>query len=210
MHAKRIWAIITIAAVGTAASAAHAETTVAVIDVARVFEEYEMTRDLEAKFDERRRAANDEANNRRNSIEQMRRSLAAFDPVSEDFARREQDLLRAEVDFEVWSTHTERQLKAEHKKWLLRIYRNAQKVVGDLAKERQVGLVLTYDRLAEDAADSIVLRQQILLQKVIYHDEETDITAEVLNRLNQSYRAGGGAQSLDRAPGVPSSGGQGS
>jgi len=179
-----------------AAPAAQAETQIAVLDVARVFEEYEMTRDLEEMFDAKRRAAADEAEQRRGSIEQMRRALAAFDPDSDDFARREEDLTRAQIDFEVWSGMTERRLKNDHKKWLQKIYRNAQRTIAQLAEERHLDLVLTYDELTEDAPDSVTLRQQILLQKVIYHSDRIDLTGDVLDRLNQSYRADGGARSL--------------
>ena len=94
------------------APAVRAEPSMAVLDLARVFEEYEMTRDLEEMFDQKRRAAAEEAEQRRASMEQMRRALAAFDPVSADFARREEDLTRAQVDFEVWSGLTEKRLKA--------------------------------------------------------------------------------------------------
>ena len=82
------------------ATAAQAQSNMAVIDVARIFEEYEMTRDLEQMFEDRRRAAADEADKRRSNVEQMRRALAAFDPSSDDFARRESDIMRAEVEFQ--------------------------------------------------------------------------------------------------------------
>ena len=178
------------------APAVRAEPSIAVLDLARVFEEYEMTRDLEEMFDQKRRAAAEEAEQRRASMEQMRRALAAFDPVSADFARREEDLTRAQVDFEVWSGLTEKRLKADHKKWLLKIYRHTQTTVAEIATQRQIDVVLTYDKLTDDAPDSIALRQQILLQKVIYHSARIDITDEVLTRLNGSYRSSGGIRSL--------------
>ncbi len=183
-----------------AAGVARAETNIAVLDVARVFEAYEMTRDLEAAFDERRREAANEAERRRGNIEQMRRALAAFDPESEDFARREQELVQAEVEFQVWSAMQERTLKNDHKRWLKHIYRRTQDTIAEIAGERDIDLVLTYDALTEDAPDSAALRQQILLQKVIFHDEKIDITDAVLQRLNKAYRDEGGAQSLTTPP----------
>ncbi|NOX59668.1 MAG: OmpH family outer membrane protein [Planctomycetes bacterium] len=182
------------------AQVAVAQSKIAVIDVARVFEEYGMTQDLESMFNARRRELADEAKERRTAIEQMRRGLAAFDPSSSDFAVREKDLIRAEVDFQVWSTYSEQKLKMSHKRWLLSIYRNTQAMVQRLATERSYDLVLTYDRLTADAPDSVTLRQQILLQKVIYHHSRIDITTEVLNRLNTEYKSTGGIRSLDALP----------
>ena len=196
-----IAAVISVGALNPGARADAVNT--AVVDVARVFEEYQMTRDLEAKFDERRRALAEEAERRHNNIEQMRRGLAAFDPSSKDFARREKDLLQEEVAFQVWSRYEEKKLKDNHKAWLLQIYRSTQTVVAEVAQERSIDLVLTYDRLAEDAPDSVTLRQQILLQKVIYHSDRVDITNEVLDRLNKAYREQGGLRSLGDAPPAP-------
>lgn len=183
--------------VALAAGEARGQTNIAVLDVARVFEQYELTRDLETRFESQRRAAADEADQRRDRVEQMRRALTAFDPDSDDYARREAELTRAEVEFQVWSTQTEKTLKAAHKRWLLRIYDNTRAEVAKLANERKIDLVVTYDLLTEDAPDSTSLRQQILLQKVIFHSDRIDLTDEVLSRLNAAYKASGGMRSLD-------------
>jgi Skp family chaperone for outer membrane proteins len=179
------------------AQTSAAQTNVAVVDVARVFEEYEMTRDLEALFDQARRSAAEEADKRRRELDERQRALAAFDPASEDFVRREAELSRKEIEFQVWTAETERRLKINHKRWLLKIYQNTKDTVAAIAKERNIDLVLTYDRLTEDAPDSVTLRQQILLQKVIYNSERIDLTSEVLTRLNKAYKDAGGIQSID-------------
>jgi hypothetical protein len=53
--------------------------------------------------------------------------------------------------------------------------------------------------LTDEVPDSVALRQQILLQKVIYHDKRVDITDETLRRLNEAYRKSGGIRTLDSA-----------
>jgi Skp family chaperone for outer membrane proteins len=185
-----------VASVLAGAQAARAETEIAALNVARVFELYEMTRDLETLFDQARREAADDADKRRDGIEQQRKALVAFDPVSEDYRRREQELDRAELEFQVWSKSTERRLKGDHLRWMRLIYKNTQEVIAQIAQERSLDMVLTYDELTDDAPDSMALRQQILLQKVIYHDKSRDITDEVLRRLNEAYRKSGGIRSL--------------
>ncbi len=194
----RLWVAV-IPVLLLAGAAAAADPNIAVIDVARVFEDYDMTRDLETVFDQARQALSDEADSRRGNIDQMRRGLAAFDPESDDYKRREQELIRAEAEFQVWSNIKERQLKADHKKWLLQIYRDTQSTVAAIATDRSIDLVLTFDKLTEDAPDSTALRQQILLQKVIYHSDRMDITDDVLKKLNDAYKARGGIDSLHGA-----------
>lgn len=178
-------------------SSALAETNIAVLNVARIFEDYSMTRDLETVFDQARRDAAGEAERRRNSMDQMRRALAAFDPDSADFVRREEELTKTEIEFQVWSKTMEKKLKGDHLRWMRKIYRNTQETIAAIARERNIALVLTYDELADDAPDSVALRQQILLQKVIYHDDRVDITNEVLNRLNDAYQKQGGLRSMN-------------
>jgi len=194
-----VWMMIAVAVLAGPAAGQN----IAVIDVARVFEQYKLTRDLESTFDKQRRDLSAEADQRRQSVEQMRKSLAAFDPASNDYAQREEKLYRAEVEYQVWSGTQEKRLKSEHKRWLLRIYRDTQRIIGEIARSRGVDVVLTYDHLMEDAPDSTALRQQILLQKVIYHSDRVDITTEVLNRLNSEYTAknqGGSRPRTGQAP----------
>lgn len=197
LNRKGILAALALAALLPAATPAQADTEIAVLNVARVFEQYEMTRDLESLFDTARRAAADEAEKRRTNTEQLRKALTAFDPGSDDYLQREKEIDRAELDFQVWSKATERKLKSDHLRWMKEIYNNTQAVIAQIAQERSLDLVLTYDALTDDAPDSVALRQQILLQKVIYHNPGKDITDEVLRRLNEAYRKSGGIKTLD-------------
>lgn len=189
---------------GTAFATQTMAQNIAVIDVAKIFEEYQLTQDLEGAFDKQQRELTAEAENRRKSLDQMRKSLAAFDPASEEFARREKELYQSEVEYQVWSSYEEKRLKSEHKNWLRRIYADTQRIIGDVARSRGVDVVLTYDRLMEDAPDSTALRQQILLQKVIYHSDRVDITGEVLTRLNNEYASRKQGGSNPQSPRTPS------
>ena len=166
------------------------------VDLAFNFEKYAMTKDLEAMFDERRRAAAAEAERKRASVEAKRKNLLALKPESAEFAQLEQEITRMEIEYEVWAAHQEQALKRDHKRWLMRIYKNVKDGVAQIALGSKIDLVLTYDQLTEDAPDSIALRQQILLQKIIYFDDRIDLTQAVLSQVNAKYEADGGAAGL--------------
>ncbi|MFH1108271.1 MAG: OmpH family outer membrane protein [Planctomycetota bacterium] len=184
---------------------------VAVVDLASIFEKYLMTKDLERLFDDRRREAAAEAESKRAAIEAKRKNLLALKEESKEFAELEQEITRLEVEYEVWASLQEKMLKADHKRWLLRIYKNVKEAVAEIAARDGVDLVLTYDQLTEDAPDSVALRQQILLQKIIYFNDRIDLTQAVLTRLNEKYEKDGGAAGLrlstaspfDESPGAP-------
>ena len=109
-----------------------------------------------------------EAESRRAAIEAKRKSLIAFNENSQEYTALEQDLTRMTIEFEVWANLQEKRLKDEHKRWLLRIYNNVKEAVSAIAATSHIDLVLTYEQLIDEAPDSITLRQQILLKKVIF------------------------------------------
>lgn len=182
---------------------------VAVINLAVAFERYQMTRDLESVFAERRAAVKEQGKTRSDEIDTMRTALEQFKPGTADFQEREEQLVRKEIDFQVWLEVQERRLKLDHKRWLETIYERVQATVGQVARERGIELVLTYSDLVEDAPDSVAFRQQILLRTVIYADTRIDLTNDVVVLLDADYEKRGGkagltlGESRSKAPGEP-------
>jgi Skp family chaperone for outer membrane proteins len=175
-------------------------TRIAVVKLAQVFDGYKMTKDLEQQFDERRRAIGEQAEDRRYAVEKQVAALQAFDPASKDFAERREELRRMEFEFKVWVSMEEQRLKDEHMAWLRRIYDDVRQAVADVSGARGVDLVLTYDELSPDVPDSLTLRREILLKKVLFFSDRIDLTDEVLGTLNESYEKKGGATSLKNPP----------
>jgi len=116
-----------------------------------------------------------------------RQELARFKPDSDDYKTRRAQVDEMEVQFEVWAATKERQIREEHKSWLLRIYQNVHKAVEELSAEKGIEVVLTYDEVTDEAPDSKTLRQQLLLEKVFYFAKELDLTQETIERLNKNY-----------------------
>ena len=166
---------------------AQAQSNIGVVNLARVFAEYQMTRDLEMKFEQERRSMMSDAEQRRSVMNEKRQGLAPFKPGSQAYVDRSDELTRLEVEYEVWLSINERQLKREHKHSLVRIYDRVRSVVKEMADSRQIDVVLTYDEIDDSAPDSNAMRQQILLQKVLYAQDRVDLTESVLQRLNEQY-----------------------
>lgn len=176
------------------------EPKIGVVKIAQVFEGYQMTRDLEDRFDGRRRAITDEAENRRKAMDNRRAALEAFDPASKDYAERREELRQAAVEYKVWLEVEEQRLKEEHMAWLRLIYEDVCAAAAAEAQARGIDLVVTCDDLSEDVPDSVALRQEILLKKVLYFSGRIDLTESVLRRLNENYEKKGGAASLKQPP----------
>lgn len=179
---------LVIVAVGSPSALAAADgPKIGVINLSMAFDKYRLTKDLETKFDEKRRELADEADRRKAEIDVKREALASFKPGTTDYKERRDQITELEIRFQIWAGTKDQQLKDAHKEWLLRIYTDIRAAVQKVAQEQGIDLVLTFEEVTEDAPDSKALRQQLLLEKVIYFDTRLDLTETVLNEVNSKY-----------------------
>jgi len=173
---------------------------IAVVDVSKVFNEYQQTKDLNSQFDQRRKEIEAEAEKRREAINQKKLELDAFPPDSPDYLARHKELLRLQIELDVYLRVVEADLRRERKVWMEQTYKQITEAVARLAKQRGYALVLTYEELDTDVADEGALRQQIMLRKVIYADPRVDLTQPVLEELNRQYKRKGGGATIKIGP----------
>jgi len=166
---------------------AGAQTKVAVINVEEVFARYKRPAVLEEQIRARQKGLLEEAETRRQQIDRKRQELQAFKPGTPDYEERNKGIRREEIEFQVWRTLGEEEIKLQHKNSFRLIYDDVRAGVAELARQRGIDLVLTFDTLTEEAPDSQALRQQILLQKVIYWSPQIDITADLIELINARF-----------------------
>lgn len=166
-------------------------TRVAVVDVPAVSERYLRTSDLEARFEQRRVKFNRERDALREKIERAGRSLQEeFKPGTGEYGERRKQLAMLEAELQ-WFMETEGEKIERHLAGSLRsIYDDIQAIVGEVAKEQGIDVVLAADRMPEETPRATTqARQQIVLQKVVYWSPRVDLTDEVVTRLNTEYKA---------------------
>ena len=174
-----------------AQSPGEASGTVAVIDIVKVFNQYRQTLDLNEEFDRRRAEVQAEVDGRDLSIETKAKELEAFHPDSADYNKRRRELLRLRIDRENYMRVAEMDVRDLFRRWTEQTYEQICQAAGQVARERGFHIVIAREDLEENLPDANALKQQIRLRKVIYHDEKTDITEEVLSRLNRAYEQQG-------------------
>jgi len=198
--------------VGLVVAGVHLEDAaapkVAVVNVAEISERYARTNDLEAHFETLRLKFNQERDAQRDRVERMKRSLQEeLKPGTEEFRQRRKQLLMLEAEFQAFVETEGQKIEEGLKNSLRSIYEDIRGMVGEVAEQRGIDIVLAADRLPADSPENPTqLRQQILLQKVLYWNPRVDLTNEVVSRLNTRHKAQGSASS---APEIPASGGQG-
>ncbi len=184
------------AAVAQPGSPGRTPPNIAVVNLTQIFDRYQMTRDLEQMFDERRQSITAAAERKRDDVKLKRQALMDMKPGTPDFAQREEALIEAEVQFQAWLEIQERRLKNQHKSWLEMIYNHAREVIARISQERGIDLVLTYNDILDEAPDSVAFKQQILMRSVIYANARVNLTDIVVETLDSDYQRRGGAATL--------------
>lgn len=181
-----IWAVTASMMIGQPGSQ---PTRIAVVNIPVISEKYTKTKDLEASFDARRKELNNQRDAQRNKIERLQRSLREeLKPGTDTFIQRQKELVMAEAEMQ-WFVDSE-SIKVERglAEALRGIYQDIQTIVREVASDSGIDVVLSSDLLPNSLPESSAqMRQQILLQKVVYFNPRLDITDKVVTRLNAKY-----------------------
>ena len=170
-----------------AQGSASAGGSIAVIDVVRVFNEFRQTQDLNEEFDKRRRQVQEELDARDVTLETKAGELEAFHPDSADYSKRRRELQRLRIDRENYMRFAEMEVRELFRDWTRRTYEQICQTAAEVARERGFEVVLAREELEEGLPDAAALKQQIRSRKVIYFHPDSDITEQVLDRLNRPY-----------------------
>lgn len=183
---------LSLAGVGQTGAAGPAR--IAVVNIPQVSERYQRRIDLEAQFEAKRKELSQKKDELKQKVDQTTRSLQeVLKPGTQAYRdkARELTLQRAELDFFIESES--QRIEIELAETLRTIFDDIAAVTRQIAEQRGVDLVLSADTLPQGQAENPTqMRQQIVLQKIIYWRPEIDLTDEVVTRLNDQYKAGAG------------------
>jgi Skp family chaperone for outer membrane proteins len=171
---------------------------VAVVDVVRIFNECAQIKDLNDKMKQDSDDFTKEANQRRKVIEDKQIALGAFTPGTSDYESRRKELIRLNIEANVWLKVTEQGLDQEKFDWTRIIYQQTVAAAGEVARERGIELVLQSSefRPLEIEQSIQALRRVIQDRPVLYSAAQADITDAVIRRLDRNYQAAGGKKQL--------------
>ena len=162
----------------------------AVCDMQAIFSEYTRAKDLLAQLNEKRQALSAEDEQRGKALDALQAELAGLKTGSAEFEARRAQAERQQIDRAVAMQFGEGALRREHRRLTMDMYAEITKVVAAVAQERGFNLVLYRDGTLVDTDETLELLAQIRSRKLLYSDDNLDITSEVLARLNATYRAG--------------------
>ena len=196
---NRVWRIgsvgLAVALVALLAAPTRAEIKVGQVDIVTLVDNYERTKDAEAdaKVEEANMKAAAEPKIKK--IEEIRLQRDGFNKDSEEWRRLDDKAFEAEVELRTWLAVEQAKMVRKRRDTLLDIYRDIQKVVSRVAKEKGLDLVfakafLTPGQIDVERVQNLAdLKQHIVATALLYPGNVTDVTDEVLGSLNDAYKA---------------------
>lgn len=174
-----------------AASPALGQNKVAVVNLGEVSDKYARTAELEQHYETERRKFNEERTARQQRLERDAQALNTdFKPGTPEYDERRKTLMVQEAELKAYIDAEGKKIEQGMAGALRSIYEDIQAVVGRIAQERGIELVVAAERLPPDPPETTaMIRQQIVLMKAIYWDPKVDLTEEVIKRLNDAYAA---------------------
>lgn len=182
----------------------------AVVDVVRIFNEYDRQKDLEGEFTAWRQQLEAENQQRRQRVDAAAAAVDAMDPTDPARRQRMVDTLRMQMEYKNWADFSQADVQREFGVWTTNIYAEITRAVEQVAQTRGVQVVLYRDEFTP-AADLQALRDQIRGRKVLFYTPQADLTQAVLDQLNNAYRAAPKQRMLQvpaasQLPAVPNTG----
>jgi Skp family chaperone for outer membrane proteins len=196
MSRKWVWvsaAVLMAAALGyglresSAQPSGNKPFTIGVVNMMRLFNEYAQTAWLNEQFEQRKLEIQKELEAREQVIKTAQEALGYLAPDTPEYQKASWELIFKQAEREGFLSAAEYQMGRDHRDLTLKTYRDIEAMIERVAQQYGVDIVLTYEALQQDAADSAALRQQIRFRQVIYHEKRTDLTDQVLTELNAAF-----------------------
>jgi Skp family chaperone for outer membrane proteins len=171
-------------------------TRAATVDVIKIFNDFQQTKDLNDELSKRGDALKKEIADKRKILENKKTELEAFKQDSPDYMKRFNDLMKQDIEFTTWGQYMQAQVEAEHRVWLKRTYQQIIDAAKQIATERGIDMVMYTDVPAIEGESLDAMRENIRRRKIIWSNTQADITEPVLQRLNRDYDKAGGRGSI--------------
>ncbi len=169
---------------------------VGIVDMVRVFNECEQWKAINAGLTRKRQAQDQEAEKMKEEIAAKTKQIDAYHPDTPDWTRATEELLRLQTKAEVWARMEKVRVEAQKKHWVEKNYADVTRAIAEVAKKRGLVLVLTREEIEPNTEDSSRMFAQIINRKVVYSDKRLDITEDVMKRLNEEFKLGGGENAM--------------
>ena len=172
---------------------------VGVVDLVKVTNSYERTKDASADLQVEQANLKAETEPKVREIENLRLKRDGFNRGTEEWEKLNDQIIQKQLELRNWVALQRFRIERRHRDVLLDMYHSITSVVSRVAKEKGLDMVFTQAFLeppqidVEESVGLEDLKKRIIGQRVLYPTDAADLTADVLKILNGEYKAKGGA-----------------
>ncbi|QDU72881.1 OmpH family outer membrane protein [Mucisphaera calidilacus] len=164
-------------------------TSVAVVDIQRVFAASAEKSDLEAEITQRAEALQQEGNALKERISKMRNGLDMLEPGSPSHRSKVEEIQQATFEAENWRKWEQQKLQFQNARIIKRLYASTVDAVEDVADQNGIDLVFFREPdLQERYENPQQATAQVQLRKLLWATDDVDITDAVISRMNLNYQ----------------------
>jgi len=169
---------------------------IAVVNPAKVFNEMQETKDLKQKMESDRQAIQAEAKRRADDLEEAKKARALFTEGSEDFNKKNQEMIRKAVELQVWQEMIKADLARQQKSQMKNLFEKIEAATKEVAETKKLDLVLVEQKIDLPSDPNTMeqinvdqLRNLINQRSVMYSNGKFDITNDVLASVDAKYKS---------------------
>jgi Skp family chaperone for outer membrane proteins len=163
-------------------------TSVAVVDIVKLFNEYQRTKEINDRLTKQQQDLQTQRKQKLDRIDALKAELENFHPDSKDYYERQKELLKLSIELDSYSRVTAEEIKREFQVLTEDIYKEMTAAIEAVAKEAGYELVLFVDKMEIKGDTFPTLLENIRQRKVLYNAPRLDITDSVLDYINQDYK----------------------
>ncbi len=166
---------------------------IATVNVGKVFNEMQETKDYKQKMESDRQAVENEANRRKAEVEEIRKARSLFNEGTEDYNKKNRELIQKTLEFQTWNQLYNLELARTQKLQLRSLFEKIEAATKEVAEAKKLDLVIV-DQKADLPVDLEQIDIKALLnifgqRNVMYNNGKFDITPEVLAKVDANYKA---------------------
>jgi Skp family chaperone for outer membrane proteins len=172
-----------------AAKTPSGNTKIGLVSVRSVFQNCKKNADWKTKMTSEQEKVIAELEKVNKEIDALQADLKTRKTGSDEYLKLLKDIAEKKGYLESQKTYYQEQFKVRDQSWTEKMYVEILDVVGRIAKQKGYDLVLEKDEIELPAASATELMLIIRTHKVLYYNEDMDLTNEVLAAVD-SQQAG--------------------
>jgi Skp family chaperone for outer membrane proteins len=182
-----------------AAKTPSGSTKIALVSIRSVFQNCKKNKDYKDKMTAEQDKIIGELEKLNKEIDAIQADLKTRKTGSDEYLKLLKDIAEKKAYLESQKTYYQEQFKVRDQSWTEKMYLEILDVVGRIAKQKGYDLVLEKDEIELPATSATELMLIIRTHKVLYNNEDMDITNEVLAAVDSQQAGAAGSDSTKTA-----------